>query len=319
MRQLWKTEMKTKIQILILLLFSINSFAHKDKVFFETYGNVKVYMRTGFDYSDIDKIKIIGKLSEKLSKNLNYKDTIFVEYIQDYTDYYSEDLYILEYNNSNFKLANGFKSQISSETNNSGLSVRIYADRIKILDILKYVEYLINNKEETNNYLTRKNIGYNHYEEQQYLEPINSEATDDKFLEKILSKESETVKNLINQKISVKTEEIYGIEIYWKNDKFMFEYKLFKEKQDFIFEIKDYYYCVSVNVNELLVFVDENSFYFINGEKEIKRKLNKIANGTNVPVRIVDLDDKILIYDFYKRKNINIFLKNKNKVITKFD
>lgn len=311
--------MKTKIQILILLLFSINSFAHKDKVFFETYGNVKVYMRTGFDYSDIDKIKIIGKLSEKLSKNLNYKDTIFVEYIQDYTDYYSEDLYILEYNNSNFKLANGFKSQISSETNNSGLSVRIYADRIKILDILKYVEYLINNKEETNNYLTRKNIGYNHYEEQQYLEPINSEATDDKFLEKILSKESETVKNLINQKISVKTEEIYGIEIYWKNDKFMFEYKLFKEKQDFIFEIKDYYYCVSVNVNELLVFVDENSFYFINGEKEIKRKLNKIANGTNVPVRIVDLDDKILIYDFYKRKNINIFLKNKNKVITKFD
>ncbi|WP_339889905.1 hypothetical protein [uncultured Flavobacterium sp.] len=161
--------MKTKIQILILLLFSINSFAHKDKVFFETYGNVKVYMRTGFDYSDIDKIKIIGKLSEKLSKNLNYKDTIFVEYIQDYTDYYSDDLYILEYNNSNFKLANGFKSQISSETNNSGLSVRIYADRIKILDILKYVEYLINNKEETNNYLTRKNIGYNHYEEQQYL------------------------------------------------------------------------------------------------------------------------------------------------------
>lgn len=311
--------MKTKIQILILLLFSINSFAHKDKVFFETYGNVKVYMRTGFDYSDIDKIKIIGKLSEKLSKNLNYKDTIFVEYIQDYTDYYSDDLYILEYNNSNFKLANGFKSQISSETNNSGLSVRIYADRIKILDILKYVEYLINNKEETNNYLTRKNIGYNHYEDQQYLEPINSEATDNKFLEKILSKESETITNLINQKIEVKSEEFYGIEIYWKNDKFMFEYKLFKEKQDFIFEIKDYYYSVSVNVNELLVFVDENSFYFINGEKKIKRKLNKIANGTNVPVRIVDLDDKILIYDFYKRKNINIFLKNKNKVITKFD
>lgn len=311
--------MKTKIQILILLLFSINSFAHKDKVFFETYGNVKVYMRTGFDYSDIDKIKIIGKLSEKLSKNLNYKDTIFVEYIQDYTDYYSDDLYILEYNNSNFKLANGFKSQISSETNNYGLSVRIYADRIKILDILKYVEYLINNKEETNNYLTRKNIGYNHYEEQQYLEPINSEATDDKFLEKILSKESETIKNLINQKISVKTEEIYGIEIYWKNDKFIFEDKHIKEKQEFIFEVKDYYYSISVSKYELLIFIDENSFYFINGIKEKKRKINKIANGSYVPVRIVDLDDKILIYDFFKRRNINIFLKNKNKVITKFE
>lgn len=314
-----KTEIKTKIQILILLLFSINSFAHKDKVFFETYGNVKVYMKTGFDYSDLDKIKIIGKLSEKLSNNLNYKDTIFLEYIQDYTDYYSDDLYILEFNNSNFKLANGFKSQISSESNNRGLSVRIYADRIKILDVLKFVEYLIKNKEETNNHLTTKNIGYNHFEEQQYLETINSEATDDKFLEKILSKESETITNLINQKIVVKSEEFYGIEIYWKNDKFIFEYKLFKEKQDFIFELKDYYYSISVNVNELLVFVDENSFYFINGEKVKKRKLNKITNGTNVPIKIIELDNKILIYNFYKKGNINIFLKDKNKVITKFD
>ena len=135
--------MKTKIQFLILLLFSINSYAHKDKFFHENYGNVKVYMRTGFNYSDLDKIKIIGKLSEKLSKNLNYKDTIFIEYIQDYTNLYKDDLYLLEYNNSNFKLINGLEEPNSLETNNNGLSVRIYADQIKILDVLKFVEYLV--------------------------------------------------------------------------------------------------------------------------------------------------------------------------------
>ncbi|MBE9576722.1 hypothetical protein [Flavobacterium proteolyticum] len=311
--------MKTKIQLLILLLFSINSFAHKDKFVLENYGNVKVYMRTGFNYSDLDKIKIIGKLSEKLSKNLNYKDTILIEYIQDYTNVLTDDLYLLEYNNSNFKLVNGLEETNSLQTNNTGLSVRIYANKIKILDILKFVEYLIYNKEETNNYLTKREIKLNNYEDKQVLETLIYEATDKSLIEKIISKESILIKNLINEKFVVKSEEYYGIEIYWKNDKFIFEYKLFDEDQYQLHELKDYYYCIPVNINEILVFTDESSFYFINGNKEKNIKLNKIKNGNNVPIGIIDLDNKILIFDFYNRGNINIFLKNKNKVISKFN
>lgn len=311
--------MKIKIQLLILLLFSINSFAHKDKFFKENYGNVKVYMRTGFNYSDLDKIKIIGKLSEKLSKNLNYKDTIFIEYIQDYTNLYKDDLYLLEYNNSNFKLINGLEEPNSLKTNNNGLSVRIYADQIKILDILKLVEYLVINKEETNNHLTQKRIRLNDFEGYQLLGNLIYEATDNKLIEKIISKESSLIKKLIDEKFIVKSEENYGIEIYWKNDKFIFEYKLFNEDQYQLHELKDYYYFVPVNINEILVFKDESSFYFINGDKEKNIRLNKIKNGNNVPVGVIDLDNKILIFDFYNRGNINIFLKNKNKVISKFN
>lgn len=311
--------MKTKIQFLILLLFSINSYAHKDKFFHENYGNVKVYMRTGFNYSDLDKIKIIGKLSEKLSKNLNYKDTIFIEYIQDYTNAYKDDLYLLEYNNSNFKLINGLEEPNSLETNNNGLSVRIYADQIKILDVLKFVEHLVINKEETNNYLTQKRIRLNDFEGNQLLGNLIYEATDNTLIEKIISKESYLIKEIIDEKFVVKSEEYYGIEIYWQNDKFIFEYKLFNEDQYLLHELKDYYYCVQVNINEILVFIDESSFYFINGNKEKNIRLNKIKNGNYVPVGSIDLDNKILIYDFYNRGNINIFLKNKNKVISKFD
>nr|WP_321226019.1 hypothetical protein [uncultured Psychroserpens sp.] len=148
--------MRLKIGILLLFI-SFNCFAHKDKVINETYGNVKVYIRTGFDYLDIDKIKIVGQLSEKLSSRLKYKDTLLIEYIQDYTNNYSDDLYMLEYNNSNYKLFDGIKPEYEIESNNNGLSVRIYADRIRIIDILKLVEFSITNKEKTNSYLTKKN------------------------------------------------------------------------------------------------------------------------------------------------------------------
>ena len=53
----------------------------------------------------------------------------------------------------------------------------------------------------------------------------------------------------------------------------------FNEDQYQLHELKDYYYYVQVNINEILVFVDETSFYFINGDKEKNIKLNKIKNG----------------------------------------
>ena len=165
----------------------------------------------------------------------------------------------------------------------------------------------------------QKEIKLNNYKDRQVLETLIYEATDKSLIEKIISKESILIKNLINEKFVVKSEEYYGIEIYWKNDKFIFEYKLFDEDQYQLLELKDYYYCIPVNINEILVFTDESSFYFINGNKEKSIKLNKIKNGNNVPVGIIDLDNKILIFDFYNRGNINIFLKNKNKVISKFN
>ena len=132
--------------IIIVLLFfsSINAFAHKDKLVSETYGNVKTVIMTGFNYLDIDKIKIIGQLTKELSNRLKYRDTILIEYIHDYTNKYSDDLYLLEYNNSNYKLLedSSIKSNYTIKSNGKGLSVRMYADNINIVDVLKLVEFI---------------------------------------------------------------------------------------------------------------------------------------------------------------------------------
>lgn len=311
--------MKLKLGILALL-FSINCFAHKDKVIGKSYGNVKIYMKTGFDYSDIDKIQIVGQLSEKLSERLHYKDTIFIEYIQDYTSRYENDLYMLEFNNSNYKIIGGIKSEYTIKSNNSGLSVRIYADRINVVEILKLVEFTIANKEKTNSYLTEKKIGFNTYEDQELIEPLVSIATDDKIIDEIYSSESELIKKLINERILVKEQDNYGIEIYWKNDKFIFEYNhIHSDKQEFVFELKDYYYHKYLNVNNILIFVDKNSFYYLDGTNDEKKELIKMANKSYAPLIIMDFGNKVLFHPFRNRNNLSIFLKDKNKVISKFE
>jgi len=273
-------------------------------------------MKTGFDYSDVDKIQIVGQLSERLSERLHYKDTIFIEYIQDYTNKYDNDLYMLEFNNSNYKLIGGIKSEYTIKSNKSGLSVRIYADRINVVEILKLVEFTISNKEKTNSYLTKKEIGFNRYDEQ----PLNSIATDDKIIDEIYSSESELIKELINERILIKEQDNYGIEIYWKNDKFIFEYNhIHSDKQEFVFELKDYFYHKYINVNDILIFVDKNSFYYLDGTNDDKKELIKMENKSYSPLIIMDFGNKVLFHPFRNRNELSIFLKDKNKVISKFE
>lgn len=310
--------------IIIVLLFfsSINAFAHKDKLVSETYGNVKTVIMTGFNYLDIDKIKIIGQLTKELSNRLKYRDTILIEYIHDYTNKYSDDLYLLEYNNSNYKLLedSSIKSNYTIKSNGKGLSVRMYADNINIVDVLKLVEFTILNKEKTNSYLTQKNIGYNVLEDKALLSPLFVQATDDKVIKKIFASTSEIVNEIIQERILVNGQEPYGLEIYWQNGKFIFEYNnTLDNSKDFVFELEDYYYHLYVNQNSIVVFADKNSFYYLDGKKANEKRQVALEKRTFAPIRVMNFGDKILFQSPWNYSNINIFLTKKNKVISKFE
>lgn len=312
--------MKIKLGILALFI-SISCFAHQDKVVHETYGNVKVYMRTGFEYLEFNKIQVVGQLSEELSKRLHYRDTIFIEYIHDYSDKYADDLYILESNNSNYKILGGISSNYKIESNGKGLSVRICASQINIVNVLKLVEYTILNNEKINSFLTRKTIEYNVEEERVLYDPLISDATDDDLIKSVISSIStDLIRDIINEKVLIKGQENYGLEVYWQDDKFLFEFNHFKsDKQEYVFEIKDYFYHLYVNVNDMLIFVDKNSFYYLGGIDNKEKELINIDNGTYVPMQVIDFGNKLLLYEFWNRSNISVFLKEKNKVISKFE
>ena len=307
--------MKLTISILFFLL-STFSFAHKDKYIFETYGNVKTLIKTGFDYSEIDKIKIIGQLAEKLAKNLKYKDSIFIEYDHDYIDLYKDDLYMLEYNGS--KLFSRLMSNYNTNPDSTNLFIFINANNINIITTLKLVEFGIFNKEKVNEYLFEKKIRYYDDNDKEIFKPLNPFATDKRLISQITSSQSKLITDVINERIIVSKQSTFGIEIYWQNDKFLFEYKNVSDKKnDAIFEIHDFYYCISPNQNDLLVFVNKNAFYFLDGSNQKEKKLNHIENGSHFPVTVSEFNDKILIYD--RRNSFNVFLPKKNKTITKFE
>ncbi|MBF02133.1 MAG: hypothetical protein CMP76_02435 [Flavobacterium sp.] len=311
--------MKFKIGILVVF-FSLNCFAHKDILMQRTYGNVKIIIKTGFDYSDIDKIQIIGQLSQKLSDRLHYKDTVFIEYLQDYTNICKDDLYMLEYNNSNYKIIGGIQSEYNNESNNSGLSIRIYADRITIVNTLKLVEFTIKNKAKTNKYLSKKKIGMNNDEDETLIDSLSTLATNDDLIAKIITSKSELINDIISDKIPIKKQKHYGIEIYWQNDKFIFEYKhINSDRQEYVFEVKDYFYHNYLNENDILIFVDKDAFYFLEGTNHEKKELIKMDNKSYAPLIIFEFGNKILLHPFTNRNELSLFLKEKNKVISKFE
>ncbi|MDI9309308.1 MAG: hypothetical protein QM535_03740 [Limnohabitans sp.] len=311
---------KTALLLLFLIAIVFKSNAHKDISVYEKYGNVKVYLRTGFNYSDIEKIKIIGKLSEKLCAKLTFKDTLFVEYIQDYVDNYSKDIYKFE-NNTNWSFRNGLDSISNSDSITSGISLRIIADKINISNVLSLVEYAITHQNDLSKKLMFQNVidrwSYNEQEKE-----IKLKAIPDDLLAQIFTYKSVLLQEIISLPIYIKTEEFIGIQTYWKNDKFTFEYKFHDEPLEKLFEIEDYFYSINLNNESMLIFISQNQFYYIKPSDDNNSKLLEVKCTTYVPFTAYNIfRDKIVLYngrndpteDFY------ILLKDKRKIISKFE
>lgn len=87
--------MRASKLILIFILFSTaKAFAHQDFWMTKTFGNVKVRIKTGFRYEEINKVWIIGELAQNLCNELKYKDTVFLDFNHAYTGYCSPDYFI---------------------------------------------------------------------------------------------------------------------------------------------------------------------------------------------------------------------------------
>lgn len=312
------TMKKTALLLLFLIAIIFKSNAHKDISVYENYGNVKVYLRTGFNYSDIEKIKIIGKLSEKLCAKLSFKDTLFVEYIQDYVDNYSNDIYKFE-NNSNWSFRNGLDTISNSDSITSGISLRIIADKINITNVLSLAEYAIIHKNDLSKKLMfQKVIDRWSYNEQ--AKEIKIKAIPDDLLTQIFSHKSALLQEIISQPIYIKTEEFIGIQSYWMNDKFTFEYKFHNKRLTKLLEIEEYFYCLNLDNQSLLIFINKTQFYYIRlGDKNNSKLLN-IKCTTYAPFKVNEKIGNKIVLDNWRNdppEDFYILLKDKRKVISK--
>ncbi|MEN9337653.1 MAG: hypothetical protein RLZZ500_2640 [Bacteroidota bacterium] len=307
--------MKNHIALIILFIFNIsNASIHKDLLINEKYGNVKVFLQTGFKYSDIEKIKIIGNLSEKICANLSFKDTLFIEYINDYVDIYSEDIYKFENNNTSYQFMAGLDRMYNAKSTNNGLSIRINANRIDIINVLKLVEYSITNRNKLSDKLNPIKLK-NRFDDNEKVFFID--AISKQLLNEIFESESSIVNQVIKNKIDIHKEDFFGIESYWQNNQFVFEYKLHDSPKKLLFTTNDYYYCLMVNANCALVFKDKNNFYLIDAGETDNTKLIYIESGNYQPYSfIAKFEEKIVLFN--SSKDFNILLMDKRQIISKF-
>ncbi len=305
------------IFLLLVLVFNIGrATAHKNIIVFEKYGNVKVLLQTGFDYSEIDKIKIIGKLSEKLCNKLSFKDTLLIEYINDYTDGYPQDFYKFENDNKSFDFYDEFGKSKDSKKE-KGLSIRINAQRIQVKNILLLVEYAIENRADLSKKLQARKLQGTYDDEKGQHSEFVMETIPDELLNQIFTTKSYKVNQLLHEKVEFLTQMHFGLEYYWKNDKFVFAKKLNKDETKQLFAIDDFYYCLITENKGAVVFVDEKNFYFVDLKRGDVSNLIHIKSGNYWIFKPNSMfSDKIILYNQYVE--LNLFLTDKWKLITEF-
>lgn len=122
-----------KLTLAFILIFSANPiFAHSDRVFTSKSGVVKTEITTGFNYEDINKVEITGKLINILSDELKNNTEIHVSVRHTYT---SPD----------------FKAKYSVSYESGKIIIKGYCYRVVPLDLVKLAEYGIKEKKNLKN------------------------------------------------------------------------------------------------------------------------------------------------------------------------
>ena len=297
--------MSKLILLIVFLIFSNHCFAHKPKVKFENYGNIKTYYISEFNVdsktvsSEELKIEVIGKMAKIISEKLGYKDTIMIER-KTYLTYNKNDLYILENDNSNYKI--GFlDNSVVLKSNGKGLAIRIMSKKVNIKDVLKLVEYTINNRYNINKSLV--STPYFHIEDEHFKVLANSEE----LIFKILNKNSKLVDDIINEEILLTNNSV--MKISWKNGEFVFGMNLDKFKPDNLYrelmkdqyKIYDFKYFInSVDSYYFIIFHDEETFSYFDGMIENTSQKIKIKNNDSwYPFKLgkEKIGTKIILYN----------------------
>lgn len=267
---------------ILFILAYYNSYAHKDFFVDTTFENVKVIIKTGFVYEEINKVKIIGQYVRELSKKLAYKDTILLYFDHFYVDtctpeyYISYDSYDKDYN---------YKYKAHSK-NFKGLIITQIASSYNIVSTLKLVEYAINN------------IDY--IKKQQFVQKSETPYCFDTFKSIDRKWTNKIVKSPIgNNAKAVIGKKIYGPKYagamyYAENNRYVLEIQIssvyFNQSFNNIIAIQDF------NYNSFIIFDTDSSFYCILGnERKISQKqIIPDVKGYYRPIKISQIGHNLI-------------------------
>ncbi len=285
------------ILTLILILTFGNTFAHSDFYIVKDFENVKVRIKTGYKYEEIEKVFLIGQLADSFAIQLNYSEPIFL----DFNHYYvgnCEPNYFISYDRG--KIQNTW-SGVSKEDDflkDKSIVVRQVARQFDSQTTLKLLEYAIINikkiKSSQNELIYNKN----------YCQwRINS--IDTTLIKGILN---EPNSNQINNILSLKIERPFNdfVSYYLQNNKYTVFFSGFHTTKDTALIILDNVYQFYEN-RKSLIFDTDTSFYYIDGfaKKVSRRHVIQNTNGNYRPYGINYIgNEKFSIhFRYYPKEN----------------
>ena len=255
-----------KILILLLLICSMESYAHSDFWKTKTFGNVKVRIKTGFIYEEINKCWIIGELALKLSRSLGYKDTVFL----DFHHYYTEDCipdYFLSFDDGSI-IEGNYDEKSEPHLKRKSIIIREVSRSFDPCISLSLLEYAIKNREriKTEQKLLRYDKNYCNWK-------VNT--IDTALIRKVTySPVSTMLQTILQSKVyRSKTEDMEGSEdlsYFYRDGKYHIYYKDYhstsgQKKEPILLVTNNIYQFTTVTSFEAIVFETDDTFYFVEG------------------------------------------------------
>lgn len=308
----------------ILALTFVAAFAHQDFSLTKDFGNVKVRIKTGFEYEEIAKVFMFGQLAEKLSKQINYSDPIFLDFNHHYIRNCNPD-YFLSYDKG--KIQHSWSgAEMGDDFLKKNLIVVRQVSRCFDAEVtLKLLEYALHNLAQIKS--SQKEINYN----KNYCQWIINSIDTTLIKKHLLVPTSEQLKNILNTKIErLERDFRYGISYFFKGNQYNVFARGYDKVDTTLLKLDNIYDFKKVGSSTVVVFDTDSSFYYVNQYENKVSKRQVIQNIHNYfePFRVVNIGGKKLLIYFwhYPKENhselterTSIYLTQKDELIQDLD
>jgi hypothetical protein len=289
---------RVKLLTFILLLISKVSLGHSDFWTYKDFGNVKVVIKTGFDYEEINKCWIIGELSHQLCKQLNYKNPVFLYFDHHYTGDVGS-LYFIGHNNTPPKKSSATGEDEFSPKINSLVITEVnrqFTPAIT-LRLLEYAIFNVNRVKTTQTILEYR-LGY----------AFGSTKSIDTMEVRKITKTP--MSSIIRQTLTYKIYRLKGdrddneLSYFFQNNNFHVFYKTNSDRDSVLLTVDNIYQFAPVSWEKVLVFDTDSSFYFaegVNFPTASDRKIIDTTYGNYRPYEVNAAGSNKVVISFWSR------------------
>lgn len=288
------------ILILILFLYFGNVFAHQDFWMTKDFGNVKVRIKTGFEYEEISKVLIIGQLAEQFSKQLHYTDKIFLDFSHHYTGNCEPD-YFISFDKGKNENSWSYADKENDFLKEKSIVVRQVSRQFEAETSLKLLEYAIQNVGQIKS--SQKEINYNKNYCQWTINSIDST----KIKTILLEPQSNQLKTALTLKIEKPEKEFkYGLSYFFKDNNYSIFSREYGKDDKTLLELDNVYDIKKIGSSTMIVFDTDSTFYYVNQYQNKVSKRHPINDnyGYYQPFNLAYIgEDKISInFSYYTKE-----------------